>query len=68
MPNIPRLKIDIELGIQNIAKLIITSGDASLYYCGICLQRQLPILIQEELERSRVRSTRTQALGTSGEV
>ncbi len=35
---------------------------------NFCGNRQLPIMIQDELERPRFRSTRTQALGTSGEV
>ncbi len=48
--------------------MLFCSTDMLLLYCGICRRRQLPISIQDELERPRVRSTWTQALGTSREV
>ncbi len=60
--------------IMIISKYILSCSQCNMHshtfdtYCDICRRRQLPILIQDELERPIVQSTQTQALDTSGEV
>ncbi len=47
--------------VFNKKTLLFVFQKGSRHNCGICRRRQLPISIQDELERPRVRSTQTQA-------